>query len=448
MPSKTLYNCSFRSGQIPTMILLLLICLFANAQIPAYDSKDSTIIMRPVFAYYDSLFAKASHEMPHLLPWIDNDRTKIMQVVRKSLAIKDEWIPKIVATPAGQTKNVNYNIEHLQSTSWDNCYGAAHLYMPAKSDKKPPIVLLACGHGEGGKVYTSYRLMAENLASNGIAVLVPDNIGQGERSAMGHFNPVGVFDCGLTVQGLIVMETIGWLDWIHQQNRFDKKRVAVCGNSGGGTLGLFLSSVVPDKFSVLVSSGYPSSFEYVARKEKVHCRCNIIPGIVGKIEMWQALGCFAPKPMYILQGKSDEFFPADLFYQVSRNVGDVYQKRKAAEKFQSAVFDGAHGWDEQRIRKMAQYLCNQFSVAWNEQNMITASTNVPAANCYDKWPEKAIDINQLAEKLTGKKIQAKNFFEIFPPSALPRDILINGCHLPGGDCRNIFAQFEAFLGTK
>ena len=76
--------------------------------------------------------------------------------------------------------------------------------------------------------------MAEYLASSGIAALVPDNIGQGERHFMGHYSAPGVFECGLTVQGLIVMETIGWLNWIRKQRNFNIEKIAVCGNSGEG----------------------------------------------------------------------------------------------------------------------------------------------------------------------------------------------------------------------
>nr|WP_289621102.1 hypothetical protein [Bacteroides intestinalis] len=68
------------------------------------------------------------------------------------------------------------------------------MYIPSNNDadKGLPVVLLACGHGNNGKLYPAYRKMAEYLASSGIAVLVPDNIGQGERHFMGHYSAPGI----------------------------------------------------------------------------------------------------------------------------------------------------------------------------------------------------------------------------------------------------------------
>lgn len=429
------------------VILFLLITCCAHAQKAAYIASNHTTELRGSFAYYDSCFESARSHLPERLPWLEKDRMEIMEIVRKSLAIKDEWVPTVKTQIKGTTRNKEFVVQQLQSHSWNDCYGAAHLYIPSEGKSKSlPIVLLACGHGDSGKLYPSYRRMAEYLASSGIAVLVPDNIGQGERHSMGHYSAPGVFDCGLTVQGLIVMETIGWLNWIREQKRFDNNKIAVCGNSGGGTLGLFLASVVPEKFSVLVSSGYPSTFEYVARKEKPHCHCNIIPGIVGRVEMWQVLGCFAPKPMYLLQGKSDEFFPVDIFYQVSRKVGDVYHEEQAAMNFKADVFNGTHGWDDERTLEITQYLCAQFGTSCKQWDEFAKSTRLVAPRCYDVWPHNALDITRLAEQISGKSTEAKRLRDVFPPSGIHVEESTVDYRLPTGDCRDIFAQFDAFLG--
>ena len=60
-------------------------------------------------------------------------------------------------------------------------YVPAILYLP---DAKPPhpAVLLLCGHSENGKAASAYQQACILLAKNGLAVLCPDPIGQGERT--------------------------------------------------------------------------------------------------------------------------------------------------------------------------------------------------------------------------------------------------------------------------
>jgi len=144
--------------------------------------------------------------------------------------------------------------------------------------------------------------MARQITRHGVLVLVPDNIGQGEREPMGTAIVSKPFACGLSVQGLIVMETLAWVKWASQHPDVDPQHLAAIGNSGGGTLTVFLAALCPE-LAVLSSSGYPSTFEFVARKEKRHCYCNILPGILNELEMWQLLGCFAPKPQFPVHGR-------------------------------------------------------------------------------------------------------------------------------------------------
>ena len=82
--------------------------------------------------------------------------------------------------------------------------------------------------------------MGARLAELGIAAMVPDNIGQGDRNrseefkSPSHWNSVAPFYCGLTLQGMIVMETVALIRYMAKDPRFDSARFAACGNSGGG----------------------------------------------------------------------------------------------------------------------------------------------------------------------------------------------------------------------
>ena len=79
----------------------------------------------------------------------------------------------------GKIQGTGYHIEKIIFESKPGRYVTAHLYMPENMTVPVPATLELCGHGLNGKGSSSHAAML--MASNGIAVLVVDPIGQGER---------------------------------------------------------------------------------------------------------------------------------------------------------------------------------------------------------------------------------------------------------------------------
>ena len=294
---------------------------------------DPAAAAHELFDRYERRFAKARLQLPHRNPAQAADREAIACTAKECLGIRDEWIPTIKTETASRAEFDGGRIELLRASSWPGTAASALLYVPISDGSgRLPLVVLCCGHGKGGKLSSTYQRMARHLTRRGAMVLCPDNIGQGEREPMGHRTCVAPFACGLSVQGLIVMETLGWIAWARKEARVARERVAAIGQSGGGTLTVFLAALCP-KLAALSSSGYPSTFDFVARKEKTHCHCNVLPDIVGRLEMWHLLGSFAPRPMFIFQGSADPLFPEDLFYHTARKVRHVYRLLGAEQEF-------------------------------------------------------------------------------------------------------------------
>ena len=183
--------------------------------------------------------------------------------------------------------------------------------------------------------------MAQRLALQGAYVLVNDNLGQGTRARFGHWDCVAPFYCGISLQGMIVMETIAWVRYLAQRPFVDSARIGACGNSGGGTLTLFLAALCP-QLAAVSSSGYPSEFCYILQKERRHCACNLLPGVAGRLEMWELLGCFAPRPLMLEQGTLDNLIPVDLFRRCARKVQAVYDRMGAGAQLHTVVTRTAH----------------------------------------------------------------------------------------------------------
>ena len=98
------------------------------------------------------------------------------------------------------------------------------------------------------------------------------------------------------------------------------------------------------------------------------------------------------------------------------------------------------------IHGIAQYLCRQFDTFCKQWDEFMGSTRLIASDCYDKWPINALDINKLAEQISGNKIKANKLRDVFPPFHIPIEKSEVNYRLPRGDCGEIFAQFNAFLG--
>jgi len=399
-----------------------------------------------VLERYERRFAEARLRMPRLDPSIDADKATIISLAKDCLGIRDEWVPAIRAETVREMTFDGGRIRLMRATSWPGVTATALLYLPAgAADQTFPLVLLCCGHGQGGKLADGYQRMARHLTRVGAMVLCPDNVGQGERIAMGHSDCVKPFACGTSVQGLIVMETLAWLAWARAQPQVDPARVAAIGNSGGGTLTVFLAALAPD-LAVLSSSGYPSTFDFIARKEKKHCHCNILPGVVGRLEMWHLLGAFSPRPLFIFQGDGDPLFPPDIFHQVARKVRHVYRSRGADEALEARVINGGHSWDETRNVALGRFLARHLHLPGKA---VSPASEEPLlgenGRCVDPWPADALNTDQLAEQLTGRSADdGIQLWNVFPP-ALPNDSRLEDI-VPRGSTRQILAQFEAFLG--
>ncbi len=400
------------------------------------------------FARYERRFAEARLAVPERNPALPGDRRAIAQAARECLGICEDWVPTIEAEVVRETAFDGGRIEMLRATSWPGVASTALRYLPTEPAGSPtPLVILCCGHGSGGKLCPGYQRMARHVARRGAIVLCPDNLGQGERVAMGHWDCVGPFACGTSVQGLIVLETLGWAAWAGRQSQVDPQRLAAIGNSGGGTLTLFLAALCPE-LAVLSCSGYPSTFEFVAAKEKKHCHCNVLPGILTRLQMWHLLGMFAPRPMFLFQGLYDHFFPADLFHHTARKVRDVYRLLDAESALQTAVVPGEHSWDARRTVMLGDFLARHLGLNRTarqiDQNEALLSLK---DRCLPAWPADALNTDRLAEQVTGHRIEGRpKLWDVFPPQ-VPAEVLEEDV-VDRGSTRQILAQFEAFLAPS
>lgn len=375
----------------------------------------------------------------------------IRTAVRDALGLDRFPAPSLRVAVGAWREGDGFRRAALTGESWPGVPLAAHLYAPLHDrDDRHVGILVACGHGKGGKSNPAYADMAIRLARRGATALVPDNLGQGERLSPGpgsHGDAVHPFACGLSVQGLIVAETLAWLDgW---RSTGTVQRTGAVGNSGGGLLTLMLAAL-DSRLDAVASTGYPSTFEYIARKGKKHCHCNLLPGVCGRVEMGEVYGLFAPRPLLLMQGATDHFFSQDAFHECVRETRAAYRRAGAEDRLDYRVAPGGHAWDVERRAWLADYFARVFDLAsaGGDVDCVVddSSSPLPDEPCYAAWPSDAPDLDTLAGRLTGcAPTPGARLWDVYPSVEgidAPDDTAF---FLHRGSTAQVLAQWECFM---
>lgn len=406
--------------------------------------KNKMLNTMAVFRDYEKRFLDAQKNLNESL-----SRDEIIESLKNVLGINEGMIPTIHDMKVVCEKQVNgITVHELLFQSWDGFLGTATLYLPPSNGEKLPLVYLCIGHGERGRKTESYVQMSYRLASLGMAVLTPDCIGRGARKPQEHSHKtIAPFYFGYTLQGLIVCEALALIRHMQNDPRFDITRFASCGNSGGGTLTTLLCALAPE-LSVIASSGYPSEFSFIFQKERSHCACNLLPSIVPRLEMWQILGCFAPKPLLIEQGMFDNLFPYDLCKRCHRKVRNVYINSDAGQSIELSITKTKHSWEKEDIVTISNFLSRKVLGTTPSDEFEYAPDD-----CSDPLtlPRESLDVVGLCEKLSGKAYHENlELCDMFPPKlngrAISNDEIVSD--LGYGDVMRVLAQFECVLCDK
>lgn len=240
-----------------------------------------------------------------------------------------------------------FAIEKLIFESLPEFYVTALLYLPRERERRAPAVLFVCGHAGLAKAYPEYQAVCIDLAANGFVVLAIDPPGQGERYQ--YWDPErgeplvrpGTTEhthAGLqfVVQGASLARHFVWdgmraIDYLCERSDVDPHRIAVTGNSGGGTQTSFLmmadhrlAAAIPCTFIMTLESylktGQPQDSEQIVRG-----------GIAGGPDHDDYLTAMAPKP--VLVGAVDyDFFPIEGTIEAVERARRVYRLYGAEER--------------------------------------------------------------------------------------------------------------------
>ena len=205
--------------------------------------------------------------------------------------------------------------------------------IPKNKTGKLPLVITTHGHGKNADQYEGiYPKIVEKKTSEqteisiavqavneGYIAIAPTMRAFGDTRTEYDKKNDNSFSCrnqlmhdllvGRTPIGDRVWDMSKILDWAIQHLPVNEKKIAITGNSGGGTVSLF-TAACDSRISVAVPSSYFCTFQG-SIGTIAHCDCNYIPGILNLGEMSDIAGLIAPRPLCVINGKEDTIFPIE-----------------------------------------------------------------------------------------------------------------------------------------
>ena len=244
-----------------------------------------------------------------------------------------------------------------------------YLLIPDLNKEKYPVVITLQGHSTG--FHNSVGIVkypedekkqprtqfAVQAVKEGYVALAIEQRGRGERSAKNSetrrvslTNPEGCYYEAVTAQMLgrtIIGERV-WdikraIDILSNFRECDIDKIAITGNSAGGTASYY-ATCYDERIKICM----PSS-AFCPYKESIlrfyHCSCNYIPSAYRYYDM-QDLSCLiAPRQLTIVTGQLDPSFLVEGVRRGFETVKNIYKKEKALDNTKLIITPNGHWWN-------------------------------------------------------------------------------------------------------
>ncbi|HVU23010.1 MAG TPA: hypothetical protein VHE13_02725, partial [Opitutus sp.] len=252
------------------------------------------------------------------------------RVLRRSLLTSVGGLPSsetpLNARVTGTVTGRNFRIEKVIFEARPRHYVTAHLYLPARRERRTAAVQFLCGHHAAAKAHPEYQFVCQTLANAGLIVLAQDPLGQGER--LSYFDPAEnralVPACtrdhdtagaqcrflGGALARYFLHDAMRGIDYLLTRLEVDPARIGVTGNSGGGTQ-TSLMMIADERIAAAAPGTFIMSRESFQATGQAQDAEQIWPGFSrAGFDHEDILLALAPKPVGVLAVTSD-FFPIE-----------------------------------------------------------------------------------------------------------------------------------------
>jgi cephalosporin-C deacetylase-like acetyl esterase len=320
------------------------------------------------------------------------------------------------ARVTGTLEREGYRVEKLVYESIPNFFVTANVYVPAATGPFPAVVGVA-GHSDSGKAIATYQHVWISLAKRGFLVLAFDPPGQGERSE--YFDPgtgkskVGIgtrehmmagLQClltGTTFARYEIADGVRAVDYLLTRSDVDPKRIAVAGNSGGGTQAAYLAVMEP-RLAAAVTSCYITSWETLWDGPGPQDSEQVFPDFLHDgLDFGDLLLSFVPKPILMTTAVRD-FFPIAGARATHAEADRLFRVADAPGRAGYFEYDDGHGWSQPRREAAYRWLTRWLQNRDDEGREPQHSTE----------DEKLLNVTptgQVATSFGGETVQSLNW---------------------------------------
>ncbi len=346
---------------------------------------------------------------------LEEHRKHVREAILRGIGGLPERTP-LDAQVTGVIEREDHRIEKIVFQSQPGFYVTANLYLPKRGSAPYPAVLYPLGHEPGAKAYPVWQRMLVTLARNGYVALAWDTLGQGERiqlydedlggsklvqSTVEHtMQGIQCLLVGDSLARYTIWDGIRALDYLLSRPEVDPKRVAVTGNSGGGTHTAYLAAL-DDRLHVAAPSCYLTSWarllDTIGPQDAEQC----FPGwLAAGLDHADFVLAFAPKPYLILSAIRD-FFSIAGARATYAEARAVYQRLGAGDRIAMTEADDGHGYSEPR--RQAAYRWFERWLKGAERDL--PETEIPIAREDELWATKT---GQVATSFGGETVFTLN----------------------------------------
>jgi cephalosporin-C deacetylase-like acetyl esterase len=307
-----------------------------------------------------------------------------------------------------------YKVENIVFESFPKVYVTANLYLPVLGKPPYPAILAPVGHSENGKAYHYYRHMYQNLARQGYVVLAYDPFGQGERlqyidpkNGKSLYGPTGEHSqagrpmvlTGESFALYCAWDGIRGVDYLVSRPEVDANRLGCTGQSGGGTMTMYLAALEPRLRAAAVSDGNTENvagpfFDPPGATDDAEQ--NIVGTLPLGIDRGDLLLAFAPKALLICYTTHDEGVTYSPVYEESTKnmyaeLQRVYSRFGATDRVGLYASHLPHGLNY--FNRMQIY-------AWFRRWLDNPSAKIDEVE-FDDTPEKELNATSTGQVLTS-----------------------------------------------